>query len=407
MIQDSRKFYGTVGLFIIFLLVFIYKDFFSEAIYQDEHHYFPTIVQFSKEPIPSIDLLKNYDELNTPVPFIIGGWVVRIFGESIFTLRMFTFVTSFLLLMLFVWSAPEQPKRLYRCLIGLFLLPSYYLCSIYYFTDIYAMIFVLAGLIAYRGGKHLLSTICMMLAISSRQYMLAFPMAILAYEFLKNGFPQPFFSAILKQVRQQTAWRYYLVAVLSLLPWILLWGGMAPAQVMESQYYEADKLTHYNYGYVLYVMGILAFYYVIPETIFFGTWKYYLQYPRNEPVRFGIFVMIVAVLVLFFPMRQASNPYFTWPYLGYVDQLFESVLRISGHPKKVIFGLMMLVTCIRFFSGRLSLVSYIVLFNVLLLGKAQLSWDKYSLPMMMALWYLAMFDSEWLFARKETSVQTS
>jgi hypothetical protein len=55
----------------------------------------------------------------------------------------------------------------------------------------------------------------------------------------------------------------------------------------------------------------------------------------------------------------------------------------------------------RFFSPHLNFSSFVVLFNLLLLGKAQLSWDKYSLPMIMVLWYLAMFDDQWALSGYE------
>lgn len=67
---------------------------------------------------------------------------------------------------------------------------------------------------------------------------------------------------------------------------------------------------------------------------------------------------------------------------------------------------MMLVAFIRFFSFRLNLASYIVLFNILILGKAQLSWDKYSLPMVMTLWYLALFDKEWTYSSQANTLTT-
>ena len=55
----------------------------------------------------------------------------------------------------------------------------------------------------------------------------------------------------------------------------------------------------------------------------------------------------------------------------------------------------MLLTLMRFVSPVFNLSSWVVVINILLLGKAQLSWDKYSLPMIMVLWFLTMFNNQW------------
>lgn len=403
--MNSKKLYASLGLIALFILVLVIKDFFSEGLYQDETHYLPTAVRFSKEIIPSIALLKDYNELNTPLPFILGGWVIRIFGEDILNLRLLTYITSLVLLLLFVWTAPEKPSRLFLCLFGLLLFPSYYLCSIYYYTDIYAMLFVLAGLVAYLKKRHIYGAILMALAIACRQYMLAFPIAIIFFEIVHFDLRKPFLTSLFNRLRQDRTWLFYGIAVLSLVPWVILWKGLAPASVMEDQYYETDKLIRYNFGYVMYASAVLTSYYIVPETLLFGKWRFFIEYPKREPRRFILFVFITAVFVVLFPAQQAYNPYFTWPYLGYVDRLFETI-GLTGIFKQIVFGVMMLVAFIRFFSFRLNLASYIVLFNLLILGKAQLSWDKYSLPMVMTLWYLALFDKEWTYSTQANTLTT-
>lgn len=112
----------------------------------------------------------------------------------------------------------------------------------------------------------------------------------------------------------------------------------------------------------------------------------------------------VALLVVFFPARQAYNPYFTWPFLGYFDQLLMTI-GITGIIKQVVFGLLMMVTLIRFITPPFSLATWMVIVNTLLLGKAQLSWDKYSLPLIMCLWFLAMFDQQWKFSDTQKELE--
>ena len=389
-----KKLYTSLFLIFVFVIIFFAKKNFSGELYQDEYHYLPTAIFFSHEPIPSLDLLKSYDELNTPLPFIFGGWVVNFFGPDIANLRLLTFCTSFLLLMIFVWFSPDRSKRFFLCLGGLLLFPNYYLCSVFYYTDIYALIFVLAGIVAYIKRIHWLSAIFFIAAINCRQYMLAFPAAVVAFELLEMLKKSVNVKHFLAKVFSDLTWLYYVVAILSLAPWILLWNGPAPAKTMAYQHYDSHQLISYNFGFVMYSSVCLAVYYVIPEIIITRKIRYFWDYLRNNPVLFITLLAIVILLVVFFPAKQAHNPYFTWPYLGYIDQLF-TIIGITGFVKQMCFGILMLITLMRFISPVFNLASFIVVINIVLLGKAQLSWDKYSLPTIMALWFLTMFNNQW------------
>ncbi|MCE6989084.1 hypothetical protein [Dyadobacter sp. CY323] len=393
-IMQQRKLYASLFVLLLFVFIFFLKERFTVSLYQDEFHYLPTAVFFSTEPIPSVDLLKSYNELNTPIPFILGGWVVRVFGENIQHLRLLTFFVSFSLLMLFIWNSPANSKRFWLCLAGLMIFPNYYLCSVYYYTDIFAMFFVLGGIVAYLKQAHWAGLLCFAAAICCRQYMLAFPAAVAAFEIVeifKRSTDLKTFSA--NGFKNKT-WIYYAAAILSIVPWVVLWGGPAPAPVMAEQHYDSDKLIQYNFGYVLYSSVVIAVYYVIPEMVFSGKIKLLLTYPKKYPKPFIACLIIVAALVVIFPAKQAHNPYFTWPYLGYVDQALMSI-GVTGFVKQLVFGIFMLITLMRFVVPHINLASWMVLVNVFLLGKAQLSWDKYSLPLIMGLWFLAMFDKQW------------
>ena len=199
--------------------------------------------------------------------------------------------------------------------------PNYYLCSVYYYTDIFAMASVLAGTAAYLKGRHLAAVLFFIVSVCCRQYMLSFPAAIVFYELFvilrrsANG------KQFLESVISNRRWILYFVSVLSIIPWIILWSGPAPASVMASQHYDSEKLINYNFGYLLYSSVVLAVYYVIPEVLFTRKFRYFSDYPANYPRFFLMILIFVGLLVAFFPAKQAFNPYFTWPYLGYVDWL--------------------------------------------------------------------------------------
>lgn len=393
--MHRKKLYTSLALLVLFIIVFFLKDRFTIGLYQDEHHYLPTAVLFSTEPIPSLNLLQTYNELNTPIPFILGGWALRIFGEDIQSLRLLTAFTSFALLMLFVWYSPGRTRRFWLCLGGLLIFPNYYLCSVYYYTDIFAMFFTLAGIIAYLRKWHWVGFVSLAAAVCCRQYMLAFPAAIVAYELFKNVKWSADPAVLVKSIFADSSWIWYLLAVLALVPWVLIWHGPAPASVMAEQHYDSDKLVQYNFGYLMYASAVVAVYYIVPEMLVTRRFSHFIEYPRKYPAMFVGFLLVIAAIVSLFPAKQAYNPYFTWPYLGYVDELLMKI-GVSGLLKQLVFGVLMLVTLVRFVPPRFNLATWVFLLNILLLGKAQLSWDKYSLPMIMVLWFLAMYDEHWL-----------
>jgi hypothetical protein len=393
--MQRKKLYTSIVLFVLFILVFFLKERFTVGLYQDEHHYLPTAVLFSTEPLPSLNLLQTYNELNTPIPFILGGWALNIFGEDIQTLRLLTAFTSFALLMLFVWYSPERTKRFWLCLGGLLIFPNYYLCSVYYYTDIFAMFFTLGGVIAYLRKWHWVGFLSLAAAVCCRQYMLAFPAAIVAYEVFKNVKWSTNPADLIKSVFSDPAWIWYVLAVMAIVPWVLIWHGPAPASVMADQHYDSDKLVQYNFGYLMYASAVVAVYYIIPEMLVTRRFSHFIVYPKKHPAMFVGFLVVIAAIIALFPAKQAHNPYFTWPDLGYVDELLMKI-GISGLLKHLVFGALMLVTLVRFVSPRFNLATWVFLLNILLLGKAQLSWDKYSLPMIMVLWFLALYDEHWL-----------
>ncbi|MCU0467057.1 MAG: Dol-P-Glc:Glc(2)Man(9)GlcNAc(2)-PP-Dol alpha-1,2-glucosyltransferase [Arcicella sp.] len=393
MIKDNQKqIVSTLFFFFFFIVILIYKDFFSEKVYQDETHFFNTAILFSKEPIPSLNLLKTYPELNTPLPFMIGGWSINILGENIIPLRWMCFLLSFLILNLFIWVAGNRnPHKIWWCLLGLWLFPSYYLCTTYFYTDMFALSVLLGGMIAYLKRRHWLSAILFSISICSRQYAVAFPLAILAFEAFEILKKYQNINGLLNDIFRKIPLFWYVLPVVTLLFWGVLWGGFAPPEEMARQYY--DSLASYKFGFVLYVSAITAVYFVIPEMVLGKKITYYWQFPQKSPALFTIFLLVIGLIVYFSPAKQTYNPYFTWPYMGYVDQGL-SVMGFSYHLKQIIFGLLMLISLMRFISPSMTLISWVFIVNTLLLGKAQLSWDKYSLPTMMVLWFLVLWEKE-------------
>ncbi len=384
----------TFIIALVYATILVVKDFLGfPGLYQDENHYLPTAVLFSREIAPSLNLLKTYNQLNTPLPFILGGWVIRLLGEDVQHLRLMNFLLSFCVLLLFVWYKPGQQGKRWQYLVPLVAMPSFYLCAVHYYTDMTAWLSVLLGVVAYLRQKHFFACMAFAAAIASRQYMLAFPLAIGLFEVLRIWEAGKWeIRSLTGRLLSDRSWIWYVAAVLSLAPWILLWGGPAPEAIMNEQHY--GEAPFYNPGFVIYTAAIAAFYFVIPEAILGRKWGYFTTYPFRYPRTFTAIAVGVTLLLVLFPARQTHNEYFTWPFLGYLDQLLETA-GIGGWAKQGIFGILTALTVMRFTEPpRITLSGLFVLTNILLLGKAQLSWDKYLFPTLMVLWFLAIHREE-------------
>src|SRR5258708_16417387 len=68
--------------------------------------------------------------------------------------------------------------------IGLFLFPYYLGVSAHLYPDVIGAAFLLLGLIAHLERKPVVSAVSWSLAIATRQYAVAFPLAVAAYELL-------------------------------------------------------------------------------------------------------------------------------------------------------------------------------------------------------------------------------
>ena len=113
-------------LYVIIFLIFNQLGF---SIRKDETHFWPTSLKFSKDWVPSIDLLKNYDELSTPLSFIIFGTVEHIFHGGIFAGRLINLILSLGILSIFVFISEGKNRKYLFSVIGVLIYPYFIACS--------------------------------------------------------------------------------------------------------------------------------------------------------------------------------------------------------------------------------------------------------------------------------------
>jgi hypothetical protein len=401
------RFYRLVALLVlgvIYISIFLYRGNLAFTLFGDEVHFWPTVLLFSKEPIPSAHLLNNYPEVIAPLPFMIAGWVINAFGHSIQYLRILNFGLSFGILMLFLKLSPN-PGRFWLAALGLVLFPYYYFCSTIFYTDIVALTFILMGWVFYIKKLHWASCLFFIAAISSRQYAVVFPAIILCYEISPAVFRFISWQESVRWILKKPYLIYYAIAGLTLIGWVIFWHGLGPAPEVARQKYNdtVHKLT-YNPGFVLYASACLGLYYVLPELLLTRKQQFYALEPKQRPWLIG-WVILIGLMITFFPAQQMYDGFFVVKNLGFFDRHLE-LIGIKGIAKQLIFGALMLLTILRFASPKSGLAGWIVLLNLILMGKAHIGWDKYLLPTIATLWFITLVDKHWPLSKikKEQSL---
>ena len=217
----------------------------------DEAHFVESIRIFGEGL--SWDLLLHYNELNTPLPFLIyAGWG-ELFGFSLPSLRVLSYIETIVMLVLLHRASFEVLRDEWRALgvsLFLFLNPYTLYLGIFVHTDHTAILFLALALLGTMWRSPLWVAIGLGGAMLSRQY-LAFAVAgLMGYELLRWWFSG-----------DRHALRVLGAAALSMLPvgaLFVYWGGLSPVNERMAERASRFLLFHPT-SFVLYV-ALLAIY---------------------------------------------------------------------------------------------------------------------------------------------------
>lgn len=359
------KFSGLIflGLFIIYSALFLFYDQLRFPLIWDEKHFWEASLLFSQSLVPDLNQLRNYGALNTPLPFIVFGVLEYLFGNGIFTGRLLNLILSLVMVCLIVFPLAQKSKNGILAACGLLIFPYYLWLSTHLYTDIIATFFVFLGFWLYLRNQHLWSSVSFILAIASRQYMLAFPVALAAYELmssLKAGFQF--------RPRQLAP----IAAAATILGWLWLFKGLAPEAAIATQSTPSVQQATWSFSLSpsLYFLSCIGLYFVIPEWILFSrsfSFKQILSF-RNVALMLGLLPAFV-----FFPPLEAHG-------------LLIKIENFLPAPSVVlaVFYVLAFLTCVRF--SRANLAFWLLFVNCGLMLKAY-PWDKYALPLLVVFWY--------------------
>lgn len=346
-----------------YAIVYLYFDNLSFDIRKDEVHFWRTSLLFSKSFFPDLNLLRSYNELNTPLPFMLFGIIEKLFNSGIYGGRLFNFLLSYVMSVLVVLGN----RQAYLNTFFLLLFPYFLATSTHLYTDIIASFFVLIALIFFLQKRYVLSSTAFILAISSRQYMLAFAAGTLLFSFARQ------------EHRNADAIIPLSISCLSIFAWFLVFNGFAPPVAVKSQSILTASIPYLRIENMLYFASCVGIYYVLPEI--------FIEKKDNNffhKITLQYLSCFVALAVLFILAPPLKNINYNVVSMGYFDLACRYFL--PDPLRMTVFFIFAYLAVVRFFD--LSLPSLLFFCNCLMMMKAHIGWDKYILPLVICLWYL-------------------
>ncbi len=350
----------------VYLALLVVADFLVFPARKDEIHFWDSAIFFATEFPPTIEQLRSYHEIIAPGCFILWGQLERWLAGGIAGPRALNFVASFAIVCLIGIGRKQRDPDAMLAAFGLFVYPYFLAMSVHLYTDILAAFFVLLGLWSCARDRYLAGALLFAMAISFRQYTIVFPAALTVHSLLARRFDRALLAA---------------AGGAALIAWFVVFDGVGPKPGVDRwvPYYPDAIVEPLEFipEYGLFFLACMGIYFVVPEFVLFRRrvdWRSHLN-RRN-------LVIALALLVpwlLFPPTFTDDEPG------GMFGRLARFLMPDDPVRLCALYGLALL-TCVRF--ARLDLPFLILAFQVLMMLKAQLAWEKYGLPILVALWYL-------------------
>ncbi|MBY0426919.1 MAG: glycosyltransferase family 39 protein, partial [Cytophagales bacterium] len=253
--HEGKLTLSYVGLYLASLVFIIGLN---HDFWTDEGHFYRTILLFISKP--SLHTLAHYEEMSTPLPFILYALWGKLVGIEISSLRLFSLILSastfFCLHYLISVSFPGMKIRALVAVISFSLIPYVPGLSFFVYTDMPAILFMLLAWICLIKNQPIPLFFFASASVWSRQYLVFFIAAGLVYSFL-----MAFNDA--ERKKSISLGVSLLLAMASLLPLAIIWGGLSPDNEVKNQYlvtttrYNFHALQAYLYSISLFSLPVL------------------------------------------------------------------------------------------------------------------------------------------------------
>jgi len=360
-----------VALCIAYAVAAAVEDGLHQPLFKDEKHFWSTVQVFRGYGFPpSVEELRSYPEVLTPLSFIVWSQLDNHTGAGPFGGRLLNLLLSFTAISIIALRRRPDDAALLAG-VGMLLYPYTLPLSVHLYTDVLAVFLVLLGTALYAHRQPIVASVFLALAIATRQYMLAVPTALTAW-------------ALIEWVRGRqheiSLWLAPATAAATIFIWLLVFGGLGPSAGMEKwvPLFPAPMLEFFKFipGYGLYVLTLIGAFFVIPEFLLYRRWRAisFDGIPRGL-----IIAAVLGIAYATFPPMTYTAP------MGALDRVIRPVAP-NDFVRMVIFYGLALTTCLRF--TRFDLAFWILLVTFFMNMKAQLAWEKYAFPTLAVLWYL-------------------
>lgn len=344
---------------------------------KDEEQFWLQVQSFASSWPPSLEELRSYREPMTPVSFLLWAGLERLHGEGLAGARLATLAASIGVLALIALQRPPagvRPEMPVLAAGGLMLYPYWLPTSLLVYTDVPACLFVVCGLFFYVRDRHVASACFFAVAIATRQYTVTFPAAIFAYETVVALRSGPALRAAWPR------WLPYLLSAGSLAGWVAFFGGLSPAPSLERWPRHASALESIQLSYALYAMAAIGAYFVVLEFVLGRRWQ--RLGPRLDRPTAGALVVAVLLFAIFTPYYPQQ--------IGLLNRGLHFLFGDGGVAQVIRVALLLALVCAT--TARFShpgLGTWVVAANVAIMPFVWSPWEKYYMPTLAALWFLA------------------
>ena len=345
----------------------------------DEIRLYETVIEFGESI--TLDRIKHYPQMSTPLPFIIYSLWGKLFGFDLFTLRILSIIIALLTYLIFHRILFESTNNIHLSFLGtIFLMIHPYMVglSIFVFTDMLAILFFLLSYWALKHDRTYFFALALALSILCRQYMLFFLPAVSLYylvQWIKD-----------KKTQQLQIIAASIISAIPYLCLIILWGGTSPDNEFR-QLYLSERFNFKPDIFYLYIA--LLFVYLLPY-YFFIFKKFY----KNKQII--ILSIILSFGYFLFPIKPSKYSidigvytvglfHKGLKYLNCSDNLVQIIFYLS-----VLLGLSVFLTIGKEIIKKIQnnnfdqtlLVDLTILFFFIVMPFSYLGWEKYFMPIL-------------------------
>lgn len=311
----------------------------------------------------TLDLLQHYPEMSGPLPFAVFSLWGRAFGWELGTMRLLAVAIALAtLVLLHLWLRHELRSPNHALLAGLVLYLNPYIAtmSVFLYTDMISVFFVLAALISVQRQSTPALALSLCAALLCRQYLVFLIPAFLLYYWPNNR----------RMIAATTCSATPLAAL------VVLWRGLAPDSHMRTMFLTTSAF------HVSAFIGYTALLFVYLSPFALLRWRRFIPKPPIAALAFT-----GALLYWLFPLRPSPSALQQGiATVGLFDRLLQLTMptvtaRDAFYSIAFALGLMVLAPLARD-AARRQLPALIVVCFLAVMPFSYLYWEKYFLPVL-------------------------